>query len=159
MKSIVLILLITSFASLSYAKTLRLSEPVASDATSETFGLVFDTSLPNIALSQLDSSPSKHLEQMFTLEAPIAKVCQKKGCFFIIQSENRVFRVSFRDYGFFIPTDSSGKNIVLNGELVQKELTPEQASHFQADLQVDTDSIRAGLVYEIVADSIRIPSA
>lgn len=159
MKFIVLILLITSFVSLSYAKTLRLSEPVDIDATSETFGLVFDTSLPNIALSQLDSAPSKHLKQMFTLEAPIAKVCQQKGCFFIIQSENRAFRVSFRDYGFFIPTDSSGKNIVLNGELVQKELTPEQASHFQADLQVDTDSIRAGLVYEIIADSIRIPRA
>jgi hypothetical protein len=140
-----------------HAKTLRLSEPVIQDAQSETFGVKLDESLPKLSMASLVSDSSSFLAEPFQVEARIAKVCQKKGCFFIAQQQQHVLRVSFRDYGFFIPTDSSGKSVIIAGQLVQKEISPEQAAHFKADLKSETDMLKSGLVYEIVADSVKIP--
>jgi len=142
-----------------YAETLRLSEPVSQDAQSETFGVQLDKSLPKLSMQSLVMDSSSHLAKPFQVETRIAKVCQKKGCFFIAQQDQHILRVSFRDYGFFIPTDSSGKTVTLAGELVKKEISPEQAAHFKADLKSDTDLVKPGVVYEIVADSVRIPKS
>lgn len=141
----------------SYADTLRLSEPVTQDAQSETFGVKLDRSLPKLTMASLVTNSSSFLAKPFQVEARIAKVCQKKGCFFIAQQDQHILRVSFRDYGFFIPTDSSGKTVTLAGELVQKEISPELAAHFKADLRSETDTLKPGVVYEIVADSVKIP--
>ncbi|WP_339723694.1 DUF4920 domain-containing protein [uncultured Paraglaciecola sp.] len=139
------------------AKVVRLSEPVSQDSETETFGVMLDTSLPQLSMADLATDSPAHLTKTFQVEARIAKVCQKKGCFFIAQQDEHVLRVSFRDYGFFIPTDSSGKTVILAGELIQKDLSPEQAAHFKADLKSDTEILKPGVVYEIVADSVRIP--
>jgi hypothetical protein len=139
------------------AEVIRLSEPVAQDDETETFGVIFDKSLPTLSMEELVIDSSTHLTKPFQVEVRIAKVCQKKGCFFIAQQDQYILRVSFRDYGFFIPTDSSGKTVTLAGELVQKDITPEQAAHFKADLKSETDILKSGMVYEIVADSVRIP--
>ncbi len=90
-------------------------------------------------------------------EARVTKVWQKKSCLFIAQQDKHILRVSFRDYGFFIPTDSNGKTVTLAGELVQKRLSSEQVAHFKADLKSDTAMLTPGVVYEIVADSVKIP--
>lgn len=139
------------------AAVVRLSEPVAQDDDTETFGVILDKSLPSLSMQDLVIDSSTHLTKPFQVEARIAKVCQKKGCFFIAQQDQHILRVSFRDYGFFIPTDSSGKTVTLAGELVQKDVSPEQAAHFKADLGSDTEMVKSGVIYEIVADSVRIP--
>jgi len=41
--------------------------------------------------------------------------------------------------------------------LVQKEVSKEQAAHFKADLKSETNMVKPGVVYEIVADSVKIP--
>ena len=140
-----------------YANTLRLSEPVTQTAQSETFGVELDNSLPKLSMQDLVTNSPAHLTKGFQVEARIARVCQKKGCFFIAQQDQHILRVSFRDYGFFIPTDSNGKTVILAGELVQKELSLEQVAHFKADLKSDTAMVTPGVVYEIVADSVKIP--
>jgi hypothetical protein len=141
----------------SATSTVRLSEPVTQDANSETFGVMLDSSLSKVSLTSLATSGDKHLGKPFLLETKIAKVCQKKGCFFIAQEQEHVIRVSFKDYGFFIPSDAGGKTVTLVGELIQKELSANQAEHFKQDLKTDTDVVKAGVVYEIVANSIKIP--
>ena len=65
----------------SYADTLRLSEPVTQDAQSETFGVKLDRSLPKLTMASLVTNSSSFLAKPFQVEARIAKVCQKKGCF------------------------------------------------------------------------------
>lgn len=157
MKSILNIIIGLSLSISVYAETIRLSEPVAQDANSETFGVILDKSLPTLSMQDLAINSTSHLTKPFQVEARIAKVCQKKGCFFIAQQDQHILRVSFRDYGFFIPTDSSGKTVTLAGVLVQKDISPEQAAHYKADLNSDTEMVKPGVVYEIVADSVRIP--
>ncbi len=147
------------FSASSYAETVRLSEPVAVTDTSETFGSIIDETLQKVDLGSLSKQPSKHAEKPFVVETKIAKVCQKKGCFFIAQDGDTIMRVSFKDYGFFIPSDTAGRTVTLAGELVKKELSEEQAAHYREDLQLDSDIVKAGEVYEIVASGIRIPKA
>ncbi len=138
-------------------ETLRLSDPVATDAHTETFGEVLPASLPDVTLSDLAKSPDDFRNSMFQITTRIAKVCQKKGCFFIAQEDDTVMRVAFKDYGFFIPTDASGKTVTLAGELVQVERTKLQADHFNSDLAGNGAGLQAGKAYEIIASSVRIP--
>jgi hypothetical protein len=138
---------------------LRLSQPVAQDAQSETFGAELDETLQKVTLKDLVAQSADYVGKPFQLDTKVAKVCQKKGCFFIAQQGDDVMRVAFRDYGFFVPTDSAGKTVTLAGELIKKEMTAEQVEHFNEDMQGGSDAVKEGVVYEILADSVRIPRA
>ncbi|MEM8547510.1 MAG: DUF4920 domain-containing protein [Pseudomonadota bacterium] len=143
----------------AFADTLRLSEPVVSTATTETFGAVLDERLPRLALADLIADAPKYVDQPVLVETRVGKVCQKKGCFFLATQGELALRVSFRDYGFFVPTDTSGKTVTLAGQLIQRELSPEQAEHYNSDLRDGTTTLAPGVVYEIVADAVRIPKS
>ncbi|MEM0932128.1 MAG: DUF4920 domain-containing protein [Bacteroidota bacterium] len=68
------------------------------------------------------------------LTGKINGVCQVKGCWMKVTLENKqeVF-VKFKDYGFFVPTDSSDKNVVVNGILFQDEISVEDQKHYAKD--------------------------
>ncbi len=139
------------------ADVVRLSEPVASNGVSETFGQQFDASLPTLSLSELMARPAEHLGQNLLVKTKVGKVCQKKGCFFLAVDGALAVRVSFRDYGFFVPTDSGGKTVMLAGELIQRQRSSAQARHFNEDMEDREDTLASGMVYEIVADAVRVP--
>lgn len=152
------LMLLTFFMSLMCtAETLRLSEPVYVDESSETFGKRIDTAIPQTTLAQLMSDPSQHQDEPFRVNAQVAKVCQKKGCFFIAQAEEHVVRIAFKDYGFFVPTDIAGKTVEISGILVAKHRSKEAAEHFNQDLASSDTVLNSGAVYEIVADGIKVP--
>ncbi|MEM8769079.1 MAG: DUF4920 domain-containing protein [Pseudomonadota bacterium] len=142
---------------LTRADALRLSEPVTEDAKTETFGARLDESLPTMSLAELIAAAEEKLDQPVLVETRVGRVCQKKGCFFLATEGDLAVRVSFKDYGFFVPTDSSNKTVTLAGRLVQREVSAEQAAHFNSDLK--GASVAAGVVYEIVADGVRIPKS
>lgn len=151
-----LLLTLLVFSTAQAAESIRLSEPVAEDEFSETFGHPLNDALPVVSLANLlTESPAP---DQFQLTVRISKVCKKKGCFFIAQEGKHVVRVSFRDYGFFVPTDSNGKIVTLAGALITKQLTDKQAEHFNKDIG-QAGVINPGEVYEIVADSVKIPKA
>ena len=151
----ILLLFVTS----THAELVRMSEPVAADANSETFGAELNQSLTKVSLKQLLNSPERFLEEPFLLTTQISKVCQKKGCFFIAKEDHLAIRVAFKDYGFFIPNDSGNKVVELNGSLLQKQLSKKQADHFNQDIKAKDPAIKAGKQYEIVATSVKIPKA
>ena len=139
------------------AKVIRLSEPVEQTVDSESFGAPLDDSVPLVALEKIASSGSDYAGKSVRVETRVAKVCQKKGCFFFAQEGNSVVRVSFKDYGFFVPTDVSGKRVTLVGEVVAREVTAEEADHYADDLGADAPPVKQGEVYEIVASAVRVP--
>lgn len=141
------------------ADVIRLSEPVAVDPFSETFGEVLDLNLPHVTLAEAVASVTggDNLGKDMLIEARVGQVCQKKGCFFVAMEGELAIRVSFQDYSFFIPTDSGDKTVTISGRLVEKELTSDQVAHFKADAGDTELPIRAGKIYEIVASAVRIP--
>ena len=139
------------------AEVIRLSEPVAVTDEAEIFGAPLDADAQPASLDALLESPDVYLDTPVRIETRISQVCQKKGCFMIATSGKHAVRVSFRDYAFFVPTDTSGKTVTLTGTLIERTLSEDQAAHLRED--AGSDVIQAGKVYEIVADSVRIPKS
>ena len=135
----------------------RLSEPVEVTASHEVFGGTLPETGTPLSLADLMKDDQKYLDQEVLVATRIAKVCQKKGCFFVAQEGPSTVRVTFKDYGFFIPTDSSGKNVVLMGTFSRKGISKEQAEHYAADLGETVTATPAKFEYSIVASAVKIP--
>ncbi len=135
----------------------RLSEPVEVTATHNIFGSALPESGTLLSLGELISNDDKYLDQEVLVATRIAKVCQKKGCFFVAQEGASSARVTFKDYGFFIPTDSGGKNVVILGTFSRKSVSKEEAAHYSADLGEKVAAAPEKVEYSIVASAISIP--
>ncbi len=146
----------TSFAA-GREDVIRLSEPVEATPEYETFGAPMDFSVTKVPLQDIAVNGDRYTDKAVRVETRVSKVCKKKGCFFIAQQGDSVVRVTFKDYGFFVPTDITGKQVMLVGEVVADELTPEKAKHLAEDLGVPEESIEPGTEYTIVATSVRVP--
>lgn len=72
------------------------------------------------------------LEVKFT--AKVDDVCQAKGCWMKLNLENgEQVMVKFKDYGFFVPKDIAGKEVVVNGKAFVDEMSVEDQKHYAAD--------------------------
>ena len=134
----------------------RLSEPVEANDTHETFGARMPEAGQAVALADLLADGENYLDREVKVITRVAQVCQKKGCFFIAEDGTHTARVSFKDYGFFVPSDISGRTVTLAGELKRKDLSADQAEHFNEDMQAES-VMKPGPQYEIVATSVRVP--
>ncbi len=81
-----------------------------------------------------------------TLKGKIEKTCAKKGCWMTVQDENGVAtRVTFKNYGFFVPLDGAdGKEVVFSGVAKRKITDVPTLRHFAEDAgktQAEIDAI------------------
>lgn len=141
-------------------EVLRLSDPVLETATHEEFGSPLPQADRVLTLTELIGQSDQYLGQPVVVSTRVAKVCQKKGCFFIAQEGDAIARISFKDYGFFVPTDSAGKTVVLAGVFSRQALSAERAQHLAEDLgEQPAEPLTAGFEFAIEATSVRIPKS
>ncbi|MEM9304312.1 MAG: DUF4920 domain-containing protein [Pseudomonadota bacterium] len=137
---------------------LRLSEPVEVTSTHEVFGAPLPDKSDGVRLASLIEGDAASDGEAVRVTTRIAKVCQKKGCFFIAQDGDVTARVSFADYGFFVPTDSSGKDVTLVGTFSRTAVSRNEADHLAEDLgEEPSQALAAAFEYSIVATSVLIP--
>ena len=78
------------------------------------------------------------------LEGTIIQTCPKKGCWMSLATASDTLFVRFRDYGFFVPTDSvSGKVAVIEGDLFLDTITVEMRKHYAEDAGKSVEEIAA----------------
>lgn len=136
---------------------IRLSEPVASSEAWEDFGAPLPEGSPR-DLAGLVADAEAMTGETVLVRTEVVQVCQKKGCFFIARDGEATARVTFRDYEFFVPTDSAGKQVVLAGTFERRALSADQAAHYAEDLGEAPDAdLEDGFEYAIVADAVRVP--
>lgn len=136
----------------------RLSDPVTVTDDYEEFGAAVTSADSAMSLTELVGAGEEYLGRDVTVSTRIAKVCQKKGCFFIARAGDTMARITFKDYGFFIPTDAAGKKVTLEGTFQRREISEKQARHYRKDLGEDSpEAPAAGTEYHIVATAVRIP--
>ena len=87
------------------------------------------------AMSDVDKIASKPVK----IEGEIKDVCQAKGCWLVITDGDRAMRVSFKDYGFFVPKDAAGKKVVLEGTVDKKSISEMHAQHIAEESKEKTD--------------------
>jgi len=64
----------------------------------------------------------------------VEAVCQVKGCWMTLKKpDGNVMRVTFKDYGFFMPIDIAGKTVVVEGEAKVDTTTVEMLRHYAED--------------------------
>lgn len=146
----------TPSLSASDTPVVRLSEPVESTDAFETFGIPLPEVAQSLPLPDVLDDAAAYVDADIQVTAKVKQVCQKKGCFLVAQAGPHVVRVSFKDYGFFVPTDISGRTVTLHGVLTREVLTAAQARHFSEDAQQE-GAFKPGWQYEFVAVSVRVP--
>lgn len=74
----------------------------------------------------------------------IKEVCTKKGCWFSMDLPNgETMRVTFKDYGFFLPTNSQGFPIVMEGVATLTETDVETLRHYAEDQGKSKEEVEA----------------
>lgn len=91
----------------------------------------------------------------------VKDVCQKKGCWMNLDLGNDEAMVRFKDYGFFMPKDIAGQEIIVNGKAYIEEMSIEDQRHYAEDGGKSKEEIAAitevkrTLAFE--ADGVLIP--
>lgn len=93
--------------------------------------------------------------------AEVNDVCQAKGCWMRLNldDENEVM-VKFKDYGFFVPKDITGKKVIINGKAFVKEVSVDEQRHYAEDAGKSADEIASIIepkrTYSFEADGVLV---
>lgn len=88
---------------------------------------------PEAAISDVVGSPEEFNKKTVILTGTIDQVCQNKGCWmYVTDGQNRI-RVDFKNYGFFMPWDSEGKRVKLEGKVNHKLVDKNVLKHWAED--------------------------
>ena len=76
------------------------------------------------------SKPDDYAGKTIRLDGKIQDVCRKKGCWMVLRDGDAEVRVKFKDYGFFVPRDSSGREVIMQGVVKAETISEEVAKHY-----------------------------
>ena len=78
------------------------------------------------------------------IKAKVNKVCQAKGCWMTLDlGDSTEVMVKFKDYGFFVPKDIAGKDVIVNGKAYVKEVSVDEQQHYAEDAGKSAEDIAA----------------
>lgn len=67
------------------------------------------------------------------LEGTVNAVCAEKGCWLELKQGEQAVHVSFEGYSFFVPKDSKGKAVKLEGKLQVKQPKADEVDHLKGE--------------------------
>lgn len=67
------------------------------------------------------------------ISTKVKSVCKMKGCWMVLEVPGEEVRVTFKDYGFFVPKDIEGRQVVVSGKAFLSEISVEDQQHFAED--------------------------
>ncbi|MDC3354646.1 DUF4920 domain-containing protein [Flavobacteriaceae bacterium] len=77
-------------------------------------------------------------------KAVVVEVCQAKGCWMKLDlGEDKEVMVKFKDYGFFVPKDIVGRDVIVEGEAYKEVTTIDELKHYADDLGDSKEKINA----------------
>jgi hypothetical protein len=92
---------------------------------------------PVLSLADVLASPERFRDQAITVEGHVRSACTRRGCWMeVAESADPKLpgcRVTFKDYGFFVPTDSAGSRAKVQGTLGVDTLPPERVAHLESE--------------------------
>lgn len=90
-------------------------------------------------------------------EGEIDQVCQMKGCWMTLKSaDGNSIRVTFKDYGFFVPKEAGGSRVIVEGVAAVKELDEATARHYAEDAGREFDAAANLKEISVVASGVLI---
>jgi hypothetical protein len=118
MKRIIAILL---FATAAFAgTTITRGTAIAKDAKS-------------VPLATVLEAPNDYTKTPVVVEGTVLNACERKGCWMQLKDADQSVRVTFKDYGFFVPLDSKGMKARAEGVTTVKKLSRSEADHLEEE--------------------------
>lgn len=140
-----LCLVLVSCGEQSAAETETMEAPTTETAgVAGTFGEAFTASEVVPAMELLTTASAEQLTDTLqtTLQGTVNAVCQAKGCWMTIAAgDDTEMMVKFKDYGFFMPKDISGREVIMHG-MAYYQITPvDELRHYAEDAGKSVDEI------------------
>lgn len=92
---------------------------------------------PAVKLADLLAKPQSHDGKTILVEGQVRKACERKGCWMELATAKDAkgpgVRVTFKDYGFFVPLDSAGSMARVEGVVKVADLSDERAKHYESE--------------------------
>ena len=124
------------------------NENIATETEAASFGEQIDPDgaiTPAELLTQFEGrTESDGYRMQAKLKTTINTCCKKKGCWMDVQLGNgEEMKVTFKDYGFFVPLDSDGKEVIMQGLAYLDTVSVEMLQHYAEDAGKTEEEIAA----------------
>lgn len=126
--------------------------------------------LYGVALAEMQILSTRQLEEEVfkngvfegQVVGQIKEVCASKGCWLTMElPSGQSMRVTFKDYGFFVPKDAAGFPLVLEGVAIMSETDAATLRHYATDAGKSKEEVAAitepkrEITFEAVGVSIK----
>lgn len=115
-------------------------------------------SSPAVGLAAALDDPEAHAGRLVRTTARIEQVCQVSGCWMIVSDGGTQTRVTFADYGFFVPKHVAGATVEMDVRIERTVMDEETARHLASETEgEDPDAITGPVeTIAVVATGVRI---
>ena len=113
-------------------------------------------------LASLLMNPEAQKGKTVVVEGLVRRACEQKGCWMELAEAKAGpgVRVTFKDYGFFVPTDSAGRTAKVVGLVKVTELSEGMVAHYRSEgATVPTDSQGHSREVQLVASGVELAAA
>jgi len=117
----------------------------AQDPATAAKGVTYGAGTTSEGAVSVNEINTKSANDKFTgkITGKVVEVCQEKGCWMKIEkADGEKLMVKFKDYAFFMPKNIEGKEVVLDGETIFKEVSVKQLQHYAKDAGKSEDEIK-----------------
>jgi hypothetical protein len=112
------------------------TKPAGAQPARQVFGAPLGQS-PPATLADVLKAPDKFADQTVTVEGQVRSACTRKGCWMELSEGSDTTapgcRVTFKDYGFFVPTDSAGSKARVEAKVESKVVKPSMVQHLEEE--------------------------
>ncbi len=97
--------------------------------------------------------PEKFAESTVVVEGTVRSACSVKGCWMElaegVEKNRQGARVTFKDYGFFVPKDSAGAKARVEGVVGVKTVSAGDVDHLEKEGAVFAHKYQGGTAREV----------
>jgi hypothetical protein len=120
-------------------RTTLLSDPISAEpnASVEVFGDPLTTPSPSDSLALILEAPLDFAGTQVTVQGKVRRACSRRGCWMELSegldANAPGCRVTFKNYGFFVPLDSQGATATVEGQVTVKRVPKSRVEHLEAE--------------------------
>lgn len=90
-----------------------------------------------VSLASVMAKPDDFENRSVVVEAKVRRNCTRRGCWMELSDElgtdSPGCRVTFKDYGFFVPLDSAGSNARVQGTVQVRVVPDPEVAHLESE--------------------------
>lgn len=119
------------------AQAVAQDRPAAAPPGPRKFGAPLTAGNPGVALSKVLETPDEFASRTVTVEAQVRRNCTRRGCWMELADgldpNLPGCRVTFKDYGFFVPLDSAGSKARVEGAVEVRTVSAPEVQHLEGE--------------------------